>query len=174
MFKQITIFVLIILLTTVCRAELLPRIQVGLDYHYSIGLTQKLMGESIHKKDFDMYGNSLHFSLLYNLSHLFTIGMGSGFDAYRPSANTLPIYATFRYRPLQRLALKNIYCFTNLGYSLPVDDDDLLSSGWLFDIGVGWQKMFYRHLGINFQVGYNLKEFKAIVHALSTCAFSND
>ena len=152
------------ILPIACRGESVPLIQIGVDYHYNLGLTQKLMGESIHKKDFNMYGNSLHITLLYNLSTKYTIGIGTGFDAYRPSANTLPLFATFRYHPLQQEKLKHLYCFTNLGYSIPVDDDDLLSSGWMFDIGVGWQKMFYRHFGINLQLGYNLKEFKANRH----------
>lgn len=30
------------------------------------------------------------------------------------------------------------------------------------DLGIGYTKMFRRHFGLNFQIGYNLKEFAGI------------
>lgn len=141
-----------------------PKFQFGVDYHYNLGISQRLMGQTVNQSDLKMYGNSLHLTLLYNLSRSFVTGVGIGFDSYRPSANTLPIFATVRYKPLHTPGLDNLYCYSNIGYSIPADDDDMLSSGWMFDLGVGWQKMFRQHFGLNLQIGYDLKEFHANKH----------
>lgn len=163
--RKLIISIILIVSSFAVKASSVPKLQFGVDYHYNLGITQRLMGVTVNRGDLKMYGNSLHFSLLYNLSPRFTTGVGIGFDSYRPSANTLPVFATVRYRPIRNTKLKDIYCFSNLGYSIPDEDDDVLSSGFLFDLGLGWQRMLRRHFGLNLQVGYNLKEFRANKHS---------
>jgi hypothetical protein len=107
-----------------------------------------------------MYGNSLHLSLLYNINQKYTVGVGLGMDRYEPAPNTLPIFATFRYRPFVKPNLSDFYAFTNLGYAVSSKDDFDLTSGFMGDFGIGWSKMFYKHFGINLQIAYNLKQFR--------------
>lgn len=40
--------------------------------------------------------------------------------------------------------------------------NEAIAPGWLWDLGIGYTKMFRRHFGLNFQIGYNLKEFGGI------------
>ena len=39
-------------------------------------------------------------------------------------------------------------------------EEDDFTPGVLFNLGVGYTKMFAKHFGVNFQLGYNLKQFK--------------
>lgn len=50
------------------------------------------------------------------------------------------------------------YVYTNIGYALGTDN---YTPGFLFDMGVGYRKMFKKRHGLNFQFGYNMKQCKA-------------
>lgn len=140
------------------------RFQYSIDYRYSLGLSQRALGMTVTRSDFEMHGNSVHVGVLYNISDLYSAGLGLGLDVYEPSPNSLPVYASFRYRPVQTEIWKSAYCFTDLGYGIPVGDDDDYSSGCLFDLGVGWQQQFKRHFALDFKIGYNLRQFRANMH----------
>lgn len=84
-------------------------------------------------------------------------GAGIGADRYEePGYNTFPLFGTFRYRPIRTFL--DTYVYTNLGYGVFTREDSIYP-GWMWDAGVGYTKMFRKHFGLNFQVGYNLKEF---------------
>lgn len=140
------------------------RVQIALDYHYSLGISQKALGKTIYRNDMEMHGNSIHVSGLYNINRQYGVGIGLGLDIYSPSPTTLPIYGTFRYRPFDKINFNDLFVFTNIGYGIPANDDDSLSSGFLFDIGLGWQRMLRKHFGLELQIGYNLKQFRATKH----------
>ena len=161
---RFTFFIISLFVSLTAISAEPSKIQFALDYHYNLGLSQRGLGVTITRSDMEMHGNSLHATLLYNINSKFTTGVGIGLDRYEPSPNTLPIFATFRYRPFKTQMAKYFYAFTDFGYSVPSEDDDNLSSGILWNLGVGWQKMFRKHFGLNFQFGYNFKQFRANMH----------
>lgn len=140
------------------------KFQFDIDYQYTLGLKQSALGSSVNRNKFEMHGNAFLLSGLYNINDKFSVGAGFGLDSFSPSPKTLPIFATFRYRPLQTLSLKDMYCFTNLGYGVLSTDNYEYAPGWLFNIGIGWQKMFRKHFGINLKIGYSLNEFRSEKH----------
>ena len=112
------------------------KINIFLDYHYQFGLFEKA-GYSISRKDSKMYGNSLHLSALYN---------------------TFPLFASLHYAPLKKHT--DLYAFTNIGYAVIGKQETY--TGMMWDLGIGYKKMFRSHFGLNFQFGYNLKQFRNI------------
>lgn len=104
-----------------------------------------------------MYGNALHLSVLYNFTKQISAGAGIGADRYEsPGYNTFPLFASIHYSPLKQHT--NFYVFANVGYALFGKQETY--NGWVVDLGVGYKKMFSRHFGLNFQLGYNWKQFK--------------
>lgn len=131
-----------------------PKFHVVLDYHYNLGLATKLRWERSRRA-----GHSLHLTALYDFTSRFTAGIGIGADRYtNPDFNTIPVYATFRYKPVS--SIPKGYIYTNLGYGC--FSSISIAPGWMWDLGIGYTKMCCRHFGLNFQIGYNLKEFAGI------------
>ena len=131
-----------------------------IDYHYNLGLSMSYDtgngNEHWGRGDFKMGGNSIHFTGRYDISDKFSTGIGFGWDRYTEfDYNTLPIFATLRYKPIK--TLKNAYCFTDLGYG--IKPKDTYNSGFLMNLGIGYTKMFSAHFGLNFQIAYNYKVF---------------
>lgn len=129
-----------------------------IDYHYNLGLSTSNTNGSGHwgRGDYKMGGNSIHFTGRYDVSDKFSTGLGFGWDRYTEfDYNTLPIFATLRYKPIK--TLKNAYCFTDLGYG--IKPEDTYNSGFLMNLGIGYTKMFSAHFGLNFQIAYNYKIF---------------
>lgn len=150
------------MLVSVCAkaADNDNRVHVSIDYKHSFGLSERCMGVRTTNKDGDMYGNTFSVSVLYDINRMFTAGVGIAACAYEPNPGAVPVFATFRYRPFEVGFTKELYAFTSLGYGIPAGDDDTLSSGFMADLGVGWQKMFRRHFGINVQLGYGFHQFR--------------
>ncbi|MFS2583734.1 hypothetical protein [Bacteroides uniformis] len=133
------------------------KVNVFLDYQYRFGLHEKLENYSISRGKSHMYGNALHLSALYNFTKQFSAGAGIGADRYEsPGYNTFPLFASVHFSPFKRHA--GFYVFTNIGYALFAKQGTY--NGWMFDVGIGYKKMFSRHFGLNFQLGYNWKQFK--------------
>jgi hypothetical protein len=143
------------------------KINVFLDYHYQLGVSER--GEyNLSRKDCNMYGNSLHLSAMYNFSKKFSAGLGIGADRYEnPGYNTFPVFASVHYSPLNNL--HSVYTYTNFGYAVTNKND--IYSGAMWDLGVGYKKMFRTHFGLNFQIGYNLKRFQSIDRTRHSIAF---
>ncbi len=135
--------------------------QFEVGYQYSLGLSARSNGETIHRSDVKMYGNAIRVSALYNINKRFSAGLGLSSVGYEPSPNSLPLYATFRYRPLDG-KWNHLYAFTNLGYSFGKSGSEDLCSGFVGELGMGWSKMFRRHFGLNFQVSYSLNQFRKL------------
>lgn len=149
----ITIGILFVL-TTVSEAQ--NKFHVILDYHHNVGLSEKYWGQTLKRKEYQMYGNSLHLTALYDITHKMSAGIGIGADRYEePEYNTFPLYGTFQYHPMS--SLPNGYVFTDIGYGIFKSDN--VTPGWIWNAGIGYIKMFRKHFGLNFQLGYNLKEF---------------
>lgn len=135
------------------------KFHIILDYHYNFGICEKYWGRTFDREEYKMHGNSLHFTALYDITRKISVGAGIGADRYEePGYNTFPVYGTFRYRPLS--GLQDGYVFTDLGYGLFKNDN--VAHGWMWNAGIGYTKMFRKHFGLNFQLGYNLKEFGGI------------
>lgn len=133
-----------------------PKIHVILDYHYNFGLATR---EKWWNDGEQPGGHSLHLTALYDIIPRIAAGIGIGADRYtHPGFNTIPIYGTFRYSPVP--CIPKGYVYTNLGYGCFAND--AIAPGWMWDLGIGYTKMFRRHFGLNFQIGYNLKEFAGI------------
>ena len=54
----------------------------------------------------------------------------------------------------------DLYAFTNIGYAVIGKQETY--TGMMWDLGIGYKKMFRSHFGLNFQFGYNLKQFRNI------------
>lgn len=134
----------------------LNKFQFGADYLHSFGLVENGLGMTFTD---GMHSNAIRFSGLYNINPLFSAGIGVGVEVYEPHRSSLPIYASGRWRPLQKPLLDDFYVLMNMGYSVSMDDDHILTSGFLGEAGIGWQKMLRRHFGLNLQFGYQLKQF---------------
>ena len=78
------------------------RLHFDLDYHYNLGLSQRIMGISMSPNDVDyMEGHSLHFAMRYDITKRLSAGAGIGIDAYLSGAGNYgktPLYATCRYK----------------------------------------------------------------------------
>lgn len=64
----------------------------------------------------------------------------------------------------EKQKIKDLYAFTNLGWAFGSDPDNGTKRSFLMDFGIGWQKMFRRHFGLNFQIGYHMKQFGTRVY----------
>ncbi|NDV57709.1 hypothetical protein [Bacteroides sp. 519] len=139
------------------KVQNLPKVQFVLDYHYNLGIIERGDLYNINRSDYHMYGNSLRLSALYNLNPKLALGAGIGLDRYEAIGhNTLPVFATCYYSPLTKLP--RAYVYSNLGYA--IGNETHFTRGMLFDLGIGYRKMFKKHFGLNFQIGYNLKQFR--------------
>jgi len=156
-YKSVVIaFSLVILLSIDAKAQ--SKFHVDLDYHYYFGLAGKVGSKTDTRSDYNMGGNSLTLAARYDVHPKVSVGAGVGLARYTQRYfNTLPIYATLRYKPIEKV--KDAYVFTDLGYAIDSEKDDF-TPGVLFNLGVGYTKMFAKHFGVNFQLGYNLKQFK--------------
>lgn len=139
-------------------AEVQPaRVQFGIDFGYSLGLSQREFGQNFTRKDGNMYSLSIKALGLYNIDRHWTAGVGIGIDNYNYGPNTMPIFLTGRFRPFEGRVLNGFYAFTDLGYAPHVGN---YSAGMLWNLGLGWRKMFRSHFGINAQFGYGLNQFR--------------
>ena len=159
-------FIIALLLPVVAMAQsesesIGSKWQFEVGYQYSLGLSARSNGETVHRSDVKMYGNALRVSALYNINTRFSAGLGLSYVGYEPSPNSLPLYATFRYRPFDG-KWNNLYAFTNLGYSFGKGGSEDLCSGFVGELGIGWSKMFRPHFGLNFQVSYSLNQFRKL------------
>ena len=157
--KSIAILFALILFQSM-DAEAQCKFHVDLDYHYYFGLAEKVSinRHTDTRSDYNMGGNSLTLAARYDVHPKVSVGAGVGLARYTQRYfNTLPIYATLRYKPIEKV--KDAYVFTDLGYAIDSEKDDF-TPGVLFNLGVEYTKMFAKHFGVNFQLGYNLKQFK--------------
>ena len=155
--KSIAILFALILFQSM-DAEAQCKFHVDLDYHYYFGLAGNVGSKTDTRSDYNMGGNSLTLAARYDVHPKVSVGAGVGLARYTQRYfNTLPIYATLRYKPIEKV--KDAYVFTDLGYAIDSEKDDF-TPGVLFNLGVGYTKMFAKHFGVNFQLGYNLKQFK--------------
>jgi hypothetical protein len=125
------------------------------DIHYLYGLSETNSYLTLTRKDVNLYGKSLHLTSLYDFSKSISAGVGIGADRYEnPGFNTLPVFASLHYTPFV-MTHPRTYLFTNLGFGIK---NSYANSGLMFDAGVGYKKMFGRRFGLNFQLGYNLRQ----------------
>ena len=66
----------------------------------------------------------------------------------------MPIFATVRCKAIK--TVPELYAFSDLGYAVKVGD---YSKGFTGSLGIGYTYSFAKHLGVNFQIAYNLKCF---------------
>ena len=159
--KILIIGALLFLCILVSQAQ--SKFQVNLDYRYMLGLSEKGDVWDFSRKDVKMYGNALRLSCLYSLSSQVAVGVGIGADRYEtPAYNTLPVFATVHYNPNINVP---IYLFYDAGYSF---ETETAVSGFLTDIGIGYKHMIKNHFGLNFQMGYNLKQFNGKIYNFET------
>lgn len=152
--------VIFLALSIQAKANDLGKFHFAVDYMYTLGISERVNGHTYTRRDVGMHGNALSLSALYDVNRAFSAGVGIVACAYEPNPSALPIFVSFRYRPFAAGSIKNLYAFTSVGYGIPMDDDDTLSSGFMVNIGVGWQKMFRKHFGLNFQFGYSFHQFR--------------
>lgn len=134
------------------------RFHFDIDYHYNLGLCEKIMGETLKRGQYKMGGNSIQFTPRYDITRQWSAGIGIGLSRYTNlDYNTMPVYATVRYKAIEKVP--DLYLFTDLGYALKVGD---FTKGFTGNIGIGYTHMFKKHFGLNFQIAYNLKRFNDI------------
>ncbi len=138
------------------------RFHMELDYGYQLGISEALHSYDYHATS-GMSGHALTINALYNIRPDMTVGAGFGLNRYTTKGNggvnTMPLYATFRYRPLA--THRGAYIYTDAGYGLlSKKEGSTFAAGFLGGIGVGYQLMLRRHFGLNFKLGYDLHQFK--------------
>jgi hypothetical protein len=133
------------------------KFHIELDYHYMFGLSEKGDVADFNRSENKMYGNSLHLSGIYRMSDMFSAGIGIGADRYEnPGYNTFPVFATIQHFPLQ--IFPEGYVYTDAGYAFKTSD---ATPGFLWNLGIGYKRMFREHFGLKAQFGYNLKQLKS-------------
>lgn len=138
------------------------KFHVDLDYHYNLGLSTKKFGHTYGRSDYDMGGHSLRLGARYDVAEKWSVGGGIGLDRYtNDDYNTMPIYATLRYKPLKKLA--GAYAFTDLGYAIAPSFGDFYK-GFTGKLGVGYTVNLAKNFGLNFQVAYDYKDFRDIYY----------
>ncbi len=156
---KMTLTSFIIVFSSALHSQAQSKVNIFLDYHYRLGLYEIHKPYNISRKESKMYGNSIHLSVLYNITKQISAGIGMGADRYEnPSYNTFPLFASAHYSPLKKHT--NFYTYTNVGYAIVGKQETYKGAMW--DLGVGYKKMFRRHFGLNFQVGYNWKQFQNV------------
>lgn len=154
--KSLWVVILVLACTTTAWGQ--SRFHIDVDYHYNLGLSEKFMGTSLNRNKYKMGGHSIHLSPRYDISPLWSAGIGIGLDRYTElDYNTLPIFATVRYRALKKIP--DVYAFTDLGYAIKAGD---YTKGFTGSLGIGYTYMLAKHFGVNVQIAYNLKRFTDI------------
>ena len=150
---------LVCLVVCLCPVNAQRRAHFDLDYHYFLGLSQRMLGQSFSRSDYDgMNGHSARFAVRYDFSQRLSAGLGIGVDAY-DEYNAAPVYATCRYNLIKG---KRLYAYGNLGYSIGSGGDSAFGRGLMFDVGVGYPLMITRNFGVNLQFGYNLSNCREL------------
>ncbi|MBQ4525656.1 MAG: hypothetical protein IJA00_06260 [Bacteroidaceae bacterium] len=134
---------------------------IDIDYHYNLGLSEKISGNTLKRDFYDLGGNSLHLSTRYRITQEWSAGIGIGLDRYTdPGYNTLPIFATARYQFIKYIP--DFYLFTDLGYA--INAGDIFTPGFTGSLGLGYTYYTKKRFGVNLQIGYNLKTFTNVPH----------
>lgn len=153
--------VLLAIIVAVCgltAAKGQSKFHFDIDYHYNLGLCEKMMGQTLKRSQYKMGGNSIQFSPRYDITPRWSAGIGIGVSIYTNlDHNTMPVYATVRYKAIEKVP--DLYLFTDLGYALKVGD---FTKGFTGNLGIGYTHMFKKHFGLNFQIAYNLMRFNDI------------
>lgn len=139
------------------KPELGSRFQVLVDYHYFFGLSQKVGKYATWRRsDMNMYGHSLRLTGMYAFTPRLAAGAGIGTDNYvNGGFHTVPVFAAFRYAPFR--AALSPYVFTDIGYAI---DTSVSDNGVLWELGVGYKRMFRKHFGMKFEAGYSLQQIR--------------
>lgn len=154
--KHLLIFLLVSGCVTIVRGQ--SRFHIDLDYHYNLGLSESFMDITLKRDKYHMGGHSLRLSTRYDVSRLWSAGIGIGLDRYtKPDYNTMPVFATVRYKALEKVP--DAYVFADMGYAIKSGE---FTKGLTGSLGIGYTHMFARHFGLNFQIAYNLKRFNDI------------
>lgn len=135
----------------------------SLEYKYSRGFLEKISAFGGHKfqpKEHALKGHGIHLVALYDINPRMSAGAGIGVEVnIDPDHTSFPLYATFNYHPATKAP--DFYVFTDLGHGIGRSNSSL-HNGWLWNAGCGYRLMFRKHFGLNFRIGYNLKQFKNI------------
>ena len=63
-----------------------------IDYHYNLGLCEKLMGVPLKRSQYKMGGNSIQFTPRYDITRQWSAGIGIGLSRYTNlDYNTMPV-----------------------------------------------------------------------------------
>ena len=145
---------------TMLSAKAQSKFHIDLDYHNNIGLSENMFGHNYGPSDFNMGGHSLRLGARYDVAEKLSVGGGIGLDRYTgDDFNTMPIYATLRYKPFKKLA--GAYAFTDLGYAIDPSFGDF-HKGFTGKLGVGYTINLAKNFGLNFQVAYDYKDFRNV------------
>lgn len=159
--RRIFVSIIVVILfsvTTLAQSKL----HFDLDYQYSLGMSGKIAGYTYNRGSYKMGGNLLQVAARYDVATQWSVGIGMGLARYtEPDFNTYPMFATLRYKPVRKLP--QAYLFTDLGYGLKLADDS--NSGFSGRLGIGYTWMIMRRFGLNFQIAYDLKNFRDITTA---------
>ncbi len=154
--KVILAIVLAVCSLTAAKGQ--SKFHFDIDYHYNLGLCEKMLGRTLKRSQYKMGGNSIQFTPRYDITQRWSAGIGIGLSIYSNlDHNTMPVFATTRYKAFK--TIPDMYLFTDLGYALKVGD---YTKGFTGNIGVGYTHMFKKHFGLNFQIAYNLKRFNDV------------
>ena len=135
------------------------KFHIDVDYHYNLGISEKFVNRHYFRTAYKMGGNSLRFTTRYDVSTVLSTGIGAGLDRYTEvDFNTMPIYATIRYYPIRKV--HDVYLFSDIGYALKIAQD--YNPGFTGKLGFGYVLQVTNHLGVNFQVAYDFKDFQKI------------
>lgn len=131
------------------------RFHVDVDGAYYLGLHEHKSKHYIYPDEGHPYGFSYGLTLRYDVSNRWSAGAGVALARdFNSNYKTLPFYATVRYKALKQLPESYIFANVGLAASTIAKGYD---AGFTSSLGIGYTKMFAKHFGLNFQIGYNLK-----------------
>ncbi len=122
-----------------------------LDQKLMLALCEKGDAGNFSRSEIDADGVSLRLSGVYSFLPRLAAGIGIGAEAY--SHGSFPVFATIHYKLFKN---NSFFLFGNGGYAFKTENT---VSGLLAEAGLGYKKMFKKHFGLNFHIGYHLKQF---------------
>ncbi len=127
-----------------------------LDQKFMVSLYETGDAGNFSRSEIDADGVSLRLSGVYSFLPRLTAGIGIGAEAH--SHGSFPVFATIHYKLFKN---NSFFLFGNGGYAFKTENT---VSGLLAEAGLGYKKMFKKHFGLNFHIGYHLKQFNLDIH----------
>lgn len=133
------------------------RFHFEIDYHYSLGLCQRVLSTNFTRKDDKMGGSAVEFGVRYDINRQVSAGIKTGYHLYtEPYYSGVPVYATVHYAPLN--SVPRAFAFADAGYAIKAGQDPC--AGFCGRLGIGYTLRLSKKCGLNLTAAYDLRRFR--------------